>query len=158
MAKRRDFINELAKLDEEINKLQKEREAALEELRIYEQSYSQAERRLNSLKQLKNALVKSVRTLGAYLLGRRNLKHLYSKSFKIKHAINQLKPYKYYLYNLGFFEATLSQLKEMLLTTKDKYLYRAILWELGLWYANEQSPFGAKKSLTYLYEFLIKES
>lgn len=158
MAKRRDFINELAKLDEEINKLQKEREAALEELRLYEQSYSQAERRLNSLKQLKNALVKSVRTLGAYLLGRRNLKHLYSKSFKIKHAINQLKPYKYYLYNLGFFEATLSQLKEMLLTTKDKYLYRAILWELGLWYANEQSPFGAKKSLTYLYEFLIKES
>src|SRR5690625_5318199 len=72
--------------------------------------------------------------------------------------MNRLKPYNYYLYDLGFIEATLPKLRKKLQTTEDKYLRRALLWELGLWYANEQSKYGSRHSLQYLYEFLKDET
>src|SRR5690625_7349135 len=86
------------------------------------------------------------------MLGRRNIKHLYSKSFKIKHAMNRLKPYKYYLYNLGFIEATLKELKKLLVSSKDPYLRRAILWELGLWYANRSEERRVGKERRWQWE------
>src|SRR5690625_3394173 len=72
--------------------------------------------------------------------------------------MNRLKPYNYYLYDLGFIEATLPKLRKKLQPTEDKYLRRALLWELGLWYANEQSKYGSRHSLQYLYEFLKDET
>lgn len=158
MYNRKDLLKKIDNLDIDIDKLIKERDEAYKQLRKYEAPFYHMQINLEKVKGRKNALVKFIRSIGAYILGRRNLKHLYSKSFKIKHAINRLKPYKYYLYNLGFIEVTLEQLKHLLKTNKDPYLNRAILWELGLWYANEQSTHGAKKSLVYFYEFLKEET
>lgn len=158
MSKRRELLERIEELNKEINELRKENEHSFQRLHTYERSFLTMQTRIDALKRWKRKGIRFVRSIGAYLLGRRNVKHLYSKSFKIKNAINQLKPYKYYLYDLGFIEATLKELKKKLSTTEDKYLRRAILWELGLWYANEQTNFGAKRSLLYLYEFMREET
>jgi len=158
MFKREELLETIAKLDQEIIELMKKRDKSRAELQTYEAPFNRMQGRLRKLKNSKDEVIKFVRSIGAYMLGRRNIKHLYSKSFKIKHAMNRLKPYKYYLYNLGFIEATLKELKKLLVSSKDPYLRRAILWELGLWYANEQTTFAARKSLSYLYEFIKQET
>jgi len=157
-SKQRDLRETIEKLDQRIAELQFDQEKARKELRTDQATFLKMENRIKILKTVKQKTIRFFRSIAAYLLGRRNPKHIYSKSFKIKHAMNRLKPYKYYLYNLGYIDSSLEDLKKELRTTKDHYLYRAILFELGLWYANEQSEYGAKESLLYLYEFIKDES
>src|SRR5690625_1541662 len=158
MSERNERLQLLATLEKELKRVQQAHDETYEHLRTHERIFSDMENRITRLKRVKRRMIKFIRSIGAYVLGRRNLKHLYSKSFKIKHAMNRLKPYKYYLYDLGFIEATLPKLRKKLQTTEDKYLRRALLWELGLWYANEQSKYGSRHSLQYLYEFLKDET
>src|SRR5690625_1736065 len=158
MSERNERLQLLATLEKELKRVQQAHDETYEHLRTHERIFSDMENRITRLKRVKRRIIKFIRSIGAYVLGRRNLKHLYSKSFKIKHAMNRLKPYKYYLYDLGFIEATLPKLRKKLQTTEDKYLRRALLWELGLWYANEQSKYGSRHSLQYLYEFLKDET
>src|SRR5690625_2462759 len=158
MSKRNEWLDLLASLEKEMKNVEKKHDETYENLREHERIFSDMENRITRLKRFKRRIIRFIRSVAAYILGRRNLKHLYSKSFKIKHAINRLKPYKYYLYDLGFVEATLPKLRRKLHTTEDNYLRRAILWELGLWYANEQSEYGSRQSLQYLYEFVKEET
>src|SRR5699024_384673 len=74
----------------------------------------------------------------------------YSRTYKTKHAQNSLKSYKYNLYDLGFVEKGLAELKLLLEETTDKYLYRACAWELALWYANQPTQDDAQLALNYL--------
>lgn len=91
-----------------------------------------------------------IRTTGAYILGRRNRKQLYSNAYKRKQASNDLKKYKRALYNEGFVEKTLSELQTMYNESTNKYVKRAIAWELALWYANKQTKDGAEQALSYI--------
>jgi hypothetical protein len=93
---------------------------------------------------------KFLRSSAAYALGRRNRKQLYSKEYKRKNAANQLKKYKYHLYNLGFEEKTLAELKSLYKETDSKYLKQAIAWELTLMYANKYTEAGAARALDYI--------
>src|SRR5699024_2646717 len=90
-----------------------------------------------------------IRTTGAYILGRRNRKNLYSKTYKRKDAANQLKGYTTALYDKGFTDKALADIKEQYQTTTNRYAKRAIAWELGLWYANQQTESGAYQALSY---------
>src|SRR5699024_8748359 len=91
-----------------------------------------------------------IRTTGAYILGRRNRKNIYSKTYKRKDAANQLKGYTTALYEKGFTEKALEDLQYKFDTTTNRYLKRAIAWELGLWFANQQTKSGALQALSYL--------
>lgn len=91
-----------------------------------------------------------IRTIGAYALGRRNWKNVYSKTYKSKKASNDLKKYRYALYNEGFTKKTEEDLRQLFVETNNKYLKRAIAWELVLWYSNRQTREGAEMALHYL--------
>lgn len=140
----------IAKLDQIIQEKKQENEATKRELTTYRRSFNNAQRNLQLIAKFKNRLIRTLRSIAAYSLGRRNLKHLYSRSFKVKHAANRLKPYKYHLYNLGFIEKTLADLDALMEETTDRYLYRAIAWELALWHANKYTALGAEQALHYV--------
>src|SRR5690625_335242 len=93
---------------------------------------------------------KSIRTFGAYVLNRRNRKNLYSKKYKSKQAENDLKKYREMIYTKGFTHVGLKELQNMFIQTNNKYLKRAIAWELLLWYANYNTPNAAKMALYHL--------
>src|SRR5699024_2438832 len=75
------------------------------------------------------------------------IKQLYSKSYKIKNALNTLKPYTFHLYDLGFTSRALADLEQLRSDTDDSYIQRAIAWELALWYANQSTADGARQAL-----------
>lgn len=96
------------------------------------------------------SLKQSIRTIGAYALGRRNRKQLYSKTYKAKQASNDLKPYVRLLYNEGFNEKALTDLITLHQTTTNKYTKRSTAWELALYYANKESQYFAEEALHYM--------
>jgi len=97
-----------------------------------------------------HAIKKSIRTFGAYVLNRRNRKNLYSKKYKSKQAENDLKKYRELIYTKGFTNVGLKELQNMFIQTNNKYLKRAIAWELLLWYANYNTPNAAEMALYHL--------
>jgi hypothetical protein len=100
---------------------------------------------------------KFLRSSAAYALGRRNRKQLYSKEYKRKNAANQLKKYKYHLYNLGFEEKALADLESLYKETDSKYVKQAIAWELTLLYANKYTKSGAARALDYIADAMKDE-
>lgn len=92
----------------------------------------------------------SIRTVGAYALGRRNRKQLYSKTYKTKQASNDLKPYVRLLYNEGFSEKALADLITLHNTSTNKYTKKSTAWELALYYANKENEFFAQEALYYM--------
>lgn len=108
-------------------------------------------KRSKLLKLLNKEKIKQIiRTTGAYTLGKRNRKNLYSKTYKQKDATNRLKGYTTALYEKGFTDKALIDLKDQLEVTTNRYLKRAIAWELGLWYANLETETGAIQAIPYL--------
>lgn len=93
---------------------------------------------------------KLIRATGAYVLGKRNRKQLYSKTYKTKQATNDLKGYKQALYNEGFIDLALTDLQIIYKETNNKYLKRAVAWELALWFANKQTESGAFQAISYI--------
>lgn len=155
--KEKQLKKRVKQLEEQIKIAEKEYDATQRELTLYERQFNYAEKNMNRLKRLKNRIVRFIRSTAAYVVGRRNLKHLYSRSFKIKNASNRLKPYKYHLYNLGFIDKSLEDLKKLMDETTDRYLFRAIAWELVLWHANKYTPQGAEQALVYIESALQGE-
>src|SRR5699024_497227 len=86
----------------------------------------------------------------AYALGRRNLKRLDSKTYKGKQASNDLLPYMRLLYEEGFNEKALADLRSMYDMTSNPYIKRAIAQELALYYANKETKEAAEISLIYI--------
>lgn len=62
----------------------------------------------------------------------------------------KLKRIKYHLYNLGFTEKGLADLKNYFETMSDYQLKRLAAWELTLWYANQNTVEGAREALKYV--------
>src|SRR5699024_11416792 len=67
-----------------------------------------------------------IRTTGAYILGRRNIKRLYSTTYKNKQASNDLKPIVASLYEAGIEGESLRDLKELYWNNNNKYQKREI--------------------------------
>ncbi len=133
---------------EQLAKKQLEAKALAEKRRAMEAEFTEAQRLMHKIhpKQLKQF----VRTTGAYILGKRNRKQLYSKTYKRKQASNELKPYKYALYNEGFIHDALADLQTMYKETNNQYVRQAIAWELALWFANKQTESGAFQAIPYV--------
>lgn len=98
-----------------------------------------------------------IRTTGAYILGRRNIKRLYSTTYKNKQASNDLKPILASLYEAGIEDKSLQDLKEMYWNNSNQYQKRATAWELLFWYANKQTKVAAQQALLYFFDALYGE-
>lgn len=142
--------NRLEKLEQEIKEKEIENEEIKQDYLDYRRQFEFVQNNIQTLIKLKSKLVRIIRSTGAYILGRRNIKRLYSRPYKIKNASNRLKSYKYNLYDLGFVEKGLEDLEKLFQTSDDRYLRRAIAWELALWYANRYTKDGAYQALEYL--------
>jgi len=146
-----DRMDERATLDQVIAEEEVQTKRTKAELRQLKREFNDAQRNVTWLKKVLRGSVRFLRSMAAYALGRRNLKQLYSESYKLKKAANTLKPYLYNLYNLGFREKGLADLTALAAETTDRYLKRAIAWELTLWHANQYTTDGAEQALGYLH-------
>src|SRR5690625_1890155 len=102
------------------------------------------------------AIKQTIRTIGAYILGRRNRRQLYSRTYKRKQASNDILPYTRALYMKGFTEKAFTDLRDMYRTATNKYLRDAIAWELALWHARFLNDYHANAALKYLHAMNIK--
>lgn len=152
----KDRVDELTELDNVIEQEEIQTERTKAELRNITREFDDAQRKVTWLKNFLRSLLRFFRSMAAYALGRRNVKQLYSESYKIKKASNTLKPYLYNLYNLGFREQALADLEALATETTDRYLKRAIAWELTLWHANKSTKDGAEQALVYLHVAMAK--
>lgn len=72
------------------------------------------------------------------------------KPGKQRTELKKIERAKYRLYNLGFTDKGLEELEEFYAQDKSIFLKRLAAWELALYYANQYSEDGAKKSLEYV--------
>ncbi len=124
----------------------------------YRREFRKGKHLTDSLKKTKRNIIAFMRAIPAYLLGRRNFKQLYSRSYKQKDASNKLKKYKRYLYNLGFEDRALADLERLFHKTSNDYLRKAVAWELSLWYANKLDKETAELTLFYSEIALERET
>jgi len=144
---RREYLQ---KLDQQLKQKQAEHEATANQLASMERQFTEISN--HRIWHMPHQLKRSLRSTGAYVLGRRNRRELYSKSYRKKKAQNELKKYTYHLYDLGFTEKALADMKQLHEHTSNKYVRIAAAWELGLYYANQYSTEGALCALPYFRE------
>lgn len=134
----------LKEKQQQLIKKQVEEKRLAKELGRLESEFEEVQQLADTIKPRK--IKQMIRATGAYVLGRRNRKQLYSQTYKKKQASNDLKPYLIALYNEGFIKESLADLQQIYITTNNSYLRQAIAWELALWFANkltENSAFRA---------------
>ncbi|GAB3063592.1 glycosyltransferase family 2 protein [Salinicoccus sesuvii] len=144
------LLAELKSLSETYKKAENEKEHTLSTLSRLQGEFEVASTRMRRIKSAQAGIKQGVRTTGAYILGRRNRKKLFSRSYRMKDAQNKLKQYTYHLYELGFTKHALEELEACYTTSKDWNLRRAAAWELALWYANKYDVDGAREAFKYL--------
>ena len=152
-----EFKNQLSKLDHEMKEKKAQNEKVKASLDFYNKEFIKVQNALQKLSKYKKDGIATMKAIPAYALGRRNIKQVYSTAYKRKNAANQLKKYKYHLYDLGFTDRALSDLQSMFFNTEDPYVKKAIAWELGLWYANKLSGDSARLVIEYMNISLYKE-
>ncbi|WP_059102768.1 glycosyltransferase family 2 protein [Shouchella shacheensis] len=150
ITRKQTYENELKRLAKKLEEKKDQKEKIVRKKEELELAFNAARAKVEKASNIPRNAKKFVRTTGAYLLGRRNPKQLYSKAYKRKNAENQLKNYKYHLYTLGFTEKALSDLERLYEGTDDRYLKKAIAWELALWHSNKYTQDGARQALEYL--------
>ena len=64
----------------------------------------------------------------------------------------KLKALKHHLYNLGFTERALKDMKHFQKQTDNMEIRRLISWEMSLWHANKNTVEGAKEAVKFLPE------
>lgn len=154
--KRMERMERILDLDRKLKKKQVERKASARKRASMEKAFQQ----LNNqpITKAPHQIKRFVRSSGAYVLGRRNRKELYSKAYRKKKAANELKPYTYHLYDLGFTEKALQDIIDLHEEAPNTYIRHAAAWELGNWYVNKQTKEGAVQALPYFQEVRQAES
>ncbi|GAB3058592.1 glycosyltransferase family 2 protein [Virgibacillus ainsalahensis] len=142
--------NELNRLDKVLKEKEVEKEQSLRKRKEMQREFDSVQAKLQKASNVPKKAKQFIWATGAYALGRRNRKQLYSKVYKRKNAANQLKKYMYHLYDLGFTKKALEDLEHLYEETNDRYVKKAIAWELSLWYANKYTKDGARQALEYL--------
>lgn len=80
--KNKQLQEEIHELNEQLHIQRTQREKINLELQQYEQKFAYAERKVNFIAKGIRRILRMARSIAAYILGRRNIKHLYSRSFK----------------------------------------------------------------------------
>jgi len=152
MTKKDHSTNEqLSKRLKRLEKKQRKADKIREKRELLQAEFQQANHMRAFLEIFHPRTIKqAIRTIGAYILGRRNRRQLYSRTYKRKQASNDILPYTNALYTKGFTKKALIDLRTMYDTTRNKYLKEAIAWELALWHARFLNEHHANEALKYL--------
>ncbi|WP_419893031.1 glycosyltransferase family 2 protein [Oceanobacillus kimchii] len=140
----------LKQMEQELHVLKSKNKLVEGQLTAYRREFYLARNIIEQLSNMKNGGIVVAKAIPAYALRRRNIKKIYSKSYKLKDARNRLKKYKQYLYDLGFESRALKDLHRLYMYESNVYLKKAAAWELAMWYSNKQTVDGAKQALPYL--------
>src|SRR5699024_8086555 len=152
-----DLNKLITQLNDDINHLSHKNQEMSERLVRYEKDFTRLQNNL-LFKILNKSYVKQKLKNGlAYMVGRRNLKRLYSETYKNKQASNDLKKDLRALYEDGFIESTIDKFERLYVETKNQYVKRAVAWELLFWHANKQTKVGAEQALLYFFDSCYKE-
>lgn len=141
---------ELQALKAELARSEAARAESSRHLAAAQAEFRNAEKFIDHAKRVPRDLKGFVRAAGAYALGRRNRRQLYSPAYRHKDAQNKLKPYTYHLYDLGFTDRALKDLEALYSSTKNQNLKKAAAWELALWHANKHTESSARRAFEYL--------
>src|SRR5690625_740161 len=137
---------------------QREAQKIREERQLLSEEFNQSKRFRSFIQKVHPRRIKqTIRTIGAYILVRRNRRQLYSRTYKRKQASNDILPYTKALYTKGFTKKALTDLRTMYAATRNKYLKEAIAWELALWHARFLNEHHANEALTYLQTITINK-
>jgi len=147
----RSTNDQLSKRLRQLKEKQQEASKVREKRELVEVEFQTAQRIRSFLEIFHPRTIKrTIRTIGAYILGRRNRRQLYSRSYKRKQASNDILPYINALYTKGFTRKALADLRAIYAETRSNYLKEAIAWELALWYARFPKKYHAQKALEYI--------
>lgn len=156
-----DRIDELNHL---IAEAEKENKALTQEYTLLQEQFDRIETRyINRLYKMKRLFKLAIK----YLIGKRHIKELFSRSLKQKKARNRIRKLRYQLYDMGFTKKARIELEKEQHQSDNPYVRRYAAWELALWYANEYTLEGAEKSIYFITEamkgekdrdFLLKSS
>src|SRR5690625_636853 len=112
MPKKEQLALEVQQLKAELARSGAEKSESLRNLKNAQTEFDNAEKFIEKAKRIPSNLKGFVRATGAFALGRRNRKQLYSPAYRRKDAQNKLKQYTYHLYDLGY---TLRALNDIVL-------------------------------------------
>lgn len=145
-----EFAEQMKEKEIEKEKLLRERNEIRMQLKQKRRTFGEIQSFVKSVGKLKRNTTRQVKLLGGIALRRRDPRQLYSKSYRRKHAENQLKKYRMYLYEYGLEEAVLQDLRKKFANPKNTYEKIAIAKELLLWHANRYTSFDAESALSYV--------
>nr|WP_289037997.1 glycosyltransferase family A protein [uncultured Allobacillus sp.] len=151
-----EFAEQIKQKEKKKEELLLKRNDIRMQLKQKRRAFSEIQSFVKSVGKLKRNTTRQVKLLGGIALRRRDPRQLYSKSYRRKHAENQLKKYRMYLYEYGLEEAVLQDLRKKIANPKNTYEKTAIAKELLLWHANQYTPFDAAVALPYV-KTLAKE-
>lgn len=107
-----EFAEQMKEKEIEKEKLLRERNEIRMQLKQKRRTFGEIQSFVKSVGKLKRNTTRQVKLLGGIALRRRDPRQLYSKSYRRKHAENQLKKYRMYLYEYGLEEAVLQDLRK----------------------------------------------
>src|SRR5690625_3578647 len=108
----RSTNDQLSKRLRQLKEKQQEASKVREKRELVEVEFQTAQRIRSFLEIFHPRTIKrTIRTIGAYILGRRNRRQLYSRSYKRKQASNDILPYINALYTKGFTRKALADLR-----------------------------------------------
>ncbi|MBR7554754.1 glycosyltransferase family 2 protein [Allobacillus sp. GCM10007491] len=145
-----EFAQQIKQKEMEKEELLLERKDIRMQLKQKRRAFGEIQSVVKSVGKLKRDATRQVKLLGGIALRRRDPRQLYSKSYRQKHAENQLKKYRMYLYEYGLEEAVLQDLRKKFANPKNKYEKVAIAKELLLWHANQYTSFDATAAMPYV--------
>ena len=147
---RDEFVEQIKQKEKEKEELLQKRDEIRMQLKQKRKAFSEIQSVVSSVGKLKRNTTRNIKLLGGIALRRRDPRQLYSKAYKQKHAENQLKKYRMYLYEYGLEEAVLLDLRRKFANPKNNYEQLAIAKELLLWHANQYTTFDASAALPYI--------
>lgn len=146
-----DLIREIHLLDSEIEKESARNLQLIAKNVRLTKEYHEIKRWESSWLVLKMANChKFLRKMRQLFTGQKNWRQLFDRTLAKKNSKKKLKQLKYRLYDLGFEERALKELKQLFNKTDNTFLKRSVAWELSLWYANQYQSEKAEKALYYL--------
>ncbi|GGC85452.1 hypothetical protein GCM10007216_15220 [Thalassobacillus devorans] len=150
-AKTHNYAEEYEQLKRQLAEKDKELAASEEKLKRLKASYyamknSKIFSLLHKAKQMKVLIIDVIRVLR----GKKKIRAFFQKGIRRQSGTKRMETYCYYLYELGFTERVLADLKEIYTTSGDQHMKRLAALELSRWYASKKTDSGAKRALSYL--------
>lgn len=154
----KDLKQQISRLDDQIETLNAQYNHLQQEHDRLQQQYDAVrEGRIWKLFLAAKKVQRFIRLCGKYVLGKRDRREIFSRSFKMKKARNRVKKVKYKLYEQGFIDKALAELDKECNSSDNPFVRKLAAWELAVWHADQYKAESAEKCLFYIQKATKKE-